>query len=301
MKEVWIMKKLNVTLLGTGLMGVRMAQNICKGGARTRVWNRTLSKAEPLAAHGAKICKTAAEAVLNADIIISMLSDGSISRFVQTNKAVRASLKSGAVWIEMASIKPEEARVSAQDLLLLGVRYIDAPVSGGTRGAETASLSIMAGGEASDFDYVAPILRTMGKPVHVGPVGSGQLAKLANQAIVGVTIAAVAEAMLLLQKGGADPKAVRLALAGGFADSTVLQLHGARMTDGDFAPGGPSHLQLKDLNNVLAEAKQFGIKLPAVASTRDRFERLITELNGASLDHSALYLELIDKNNSENV
>jgi 2-hydroxy-3-oxopropionate reductase len=141
----------------------------------------------------------------------------------------------------------------------------------------------------------------MGRPVHVGPVGAGQLAKLANQAIVGITIAAVAEAMLMLQNGGADPAAVRAALKGGFADSTILQLHGARMTAGDFIPGGLCTLQLKDLNNAVSEAESFGLILPTLINTRDRFQRLVTELDGAELDHSALYLELCDQNGLDNV
>jgi 2-hydroxy-3-oxopropionate reductase len=178
----------------------------------------------------------------------------------------------------------------------LGVSYVDAPVSGGTKGAEEASLAIMAGGAPEDFDRVAAALSAMGRPVHVGPIGAGQLAKLANQAIVGIAIAAVAEAMLMLQKGGADPAAVRSALRGGFADSTILQLHGARMTYMDFTPGGLCALQLKDLNNALAEAESFGLRLPTLENTRDRFDHLVHEMDGAGLDHAALYLELLARN-----
>jgi 2-hydroxy-3-oxopropionate reductase len=187
----------------------------------------------------------AAEAVAEADIVISMLSDGPTGALVQADTALRAALRPGTIWVEMGSIKPQEARAAAEDLRRLGVSYVDAPVSGGTKGAEEASLAIMAGGAPEDFDRVAAALSAMGRPVHVGPIGAGQLAKLANQAIVGIAIAAVAEAMLMLQKGGADPAAVRAALKGGFADSTILQLHGARMTQWILPPGGCAHCSLK--------------------------------------------------------
>ena len=136
----------------------------------------------------------------------------------------------------------------------------------------------------------------MGRPVLVGPSGSGQLAKLANQGIVGVTIGAVAEAMLLLQRGGADPAAVRDALKGGFADSTILQQHGERMTSGNFVPGGLSKFQLKDLNNVMAEAEGLGLSLPMTEGVRDRFAHFVEAMDGADQDHSGLYLELLQRN-----
>ena len=293
------MSSQKIALLGTGLMGAPMARNLCQAGWDTTVWNRTAAKAEPLSVFGAKISLTAADAVVGVDIVISMLSDGPTGDLVQKNPKLRAALSPGTVWVEMGSIKPEEARAAADDLGSLGIHYVDAPVSGGTKGAEEASLAIMAGGAVDDFAMVTSAMSAMGRPVHVGPVGAGQLAKLANQAIVAITISAVAEAMLMLQKGGADPAAVRTALKGGFADSTILQQHGARMTEGNFTPGGLSELQLKDLENALAEAESFGIKLPTLVNTRDRFRRLVSELGGAKLDHSALYLELCDRNGLE--
>ena len=288
--------KQRVAVLGTGLMGAPMARNLCQAGFSTTVWNRTAAKATALGAFGAEIAGHAAEAVAEADIVISMLSDGPTGALVQADTALRAALRPGTIWVEMGSIKPEEARAAAEDLRQLGVSYVDAPVSGGTKGAEEASLAIMAGGAPEDFDRVAAALSAMGRPVHVGPVGAGQLAKLANQAIVGIAIAAVAEAMLMLQKGGADPAAVRTALKGGFADSTILQLHGARMTTMDFTPGRVCALQLKDLNNALAEAESFGLRLPTLENTRDRFDHLVHQMDSADLDHAALYLELLARN-----
>ena len=196
----------------------------------------------------------------------------------------------------MASIKPDEALAQAKDLATLGVAHLDAPVSGGTAGAEAATLAIMVGGDLETFDRAAPILSVLGTPTRVGPSGTGQLAKLANQGIVAITIGAVAEAMLMLRKGGADPKAVRAALKGGFADSTILQLHGARMTDNDLAPRARAAVQLKDLNNIMDEAAGLSLSLPMTADMQSRFATLCNEMGGADLDHAALYLELLARN-----
>ena len=136
----------------------------------------------------------------------------------------------------------------------------------------------------------------MGRPVYVGPSGCGQLSKLANQGIVAVTIGAVAEAMLLLERGGADPAAVRAALRGGFADSTILQQHGERMTTGNFTPGGPSKFQLKDINNIMNEAEHLNLTLPIVQHIQARFANLVENMDGGDKDHSALYLELLSHN-----
>jgi len=288
-----------IAFLGTGLMGLHMARNLARSGQTVSAWNRTPAKAEPLAANGVRLATSAADAVQGADFVISILSDGAATAEVQAQPELRAQLKPGAIWIEMASIKPGEARAQSQDLASLGLTHLDAPVSGGTKGAEAGTLAIMAGGPADAFAAAKPVLAPMGRPVHVGPSGAGQLAKLANQAIVGVTIGAVAEAMLLLEKGGADPAAVRDALKGGFADSTILQQHGARMTNRDFAPGGLSRLQLKDLVNALAEAEAVGLTLPQTQSVRDRFERFCTEMDGGNKDHSGLYLELCAQNRLE--
>ena len=285
-----------IALLGTGLMGQPMARNLLSAGYPLRVWNRTASKAAPLAEFGAEVSDTVAGAVSDADVVISMLSDGSASARVQKDPDLRTALRPGMTWIEMGSIQPDEARAQAADLATLGVAHLDAPVSGGTRGAEAASLAIMVGGDPETFEQVKQILETMGRPVRVGPSGTGQLSKLANQAIVAVTIGAVAEAMLLVEQGGADPAAVRQALKGGFADSTILQQHGERMTTGNFIPGGLSKFQLKDLDNLLNEAAQLGLTLPLSENVRSRFAHFCAELDGADKDHSGLYLELRAQN-----
>ena len=154
----------------------------------------------------------------------------------------------------------------------------------------------MVGGDSANVDRARPVLEAMGRPVHVGPTGAGQLSKLCNQAIVAVTIGAVAEAMLLAEQGGADPAALREALKGGFADSTILQQHGERMTTGNFVPGGLSKFQLKDLDNVLVESAGLGLGLPMVEGVRDRFAHFVEHMDGADKDHSGLYLELRARN-----
>ncbi|WP_377189016.1 NAD(P)-dependent oxidoreductase [Ruegeria meonggei] len=285
-----------VTLIGTGLMGAPMAQNFLTGGIDLTVWNRSTDKVIPLVDRGAKTAPTAAKAVAGASVLITMLSDGYATEALLSDPEFRQALSPGMVWIDMSSAKPEHAREQSALLHTLGVAHLDAPVSGGTKGAEAGSLAIMVGGEKTTFDQVTPLLSTMGRPVHVGPSGAGQLCKLANQTIVAVTISAVAEATLLAEKGGADPDALRAALKGGFADSVILQQHGARMSEGDFEPGGLSKFQLKDLDNTLAEAAAFNLRLPSTQAVRDRFAYLVNEMDGADLDHSALYQELKKQN-----
>ena len=286
----------NVAFLGTGLMGGPMARNLLAAGYSVTAWNRTQSRAEALIPFGATLAITPADAVRGASVVISMLSDGPATAAVQSEPSLRSALRPAATWIEMGSIKPQEARAQKEDLATLGLAHLDAPVSGGTKGAEAGSLAIMVGGDADTFVAMRRIFEAMGRPVHVGPSGTGQLSKLANQAIVAITIGAVAEAMLLVQKGGADPTAVRQALKGGFADSTILQQHGKRMTDGDFVPGGLSKFQLKDLDNLLDEAAQLGLSLPVSEHIRSRFAHFCNEMGGAEMDHSGLFLELLERN-----
>lgn len=290
---------MKIAFLGTGLMGGPMVKNLASAGYEITAWNRTSSKAEFLLQFGVDVKGLAADAVKNADVVVSMLSNGDASAQLQSDKDLQISLSSNATWIEMGSIKPDESRLHSKKLAELGVNYLDAPVSGGTKGAENGTLAIMVGGERSVFKKVKNVFAPMGRAVFVGPTGSGQLAKLANQAIVAITIGAVAEATLLLEEGGADVGAVRDALLGGFADSTILQQHGKRMSERNFDPGGPSRLQLKDLKNILAEAKALNVDLPFSIAAHDRFSRLVNSLDGSELDHSALFLELLETNGKQ--
>lgn len=286
----------SIALLGTGLMGLPMARRLLGAGHRLTVWNRDGSKAAPLASEGARVADSAADAVNGATHIITMLTDGAIVGHVLFETGVAEALGSGATVIDMSSIQPSQARAHSERLSGLGVSHLDAPVSGGTGGAEAGTLAIMAGGDRKVFDDAFPVLSAMGRAILVGPSGAGQLAKLANQAIVGIAIGAVAEATLLVSEGGGDLEAFRAALAGGFADSTILQVHGQRMQANDFAPRGRVSVQIKDLDNVLIEARALGIRLPLVEAVRNRFVRLMNELDGGNLDHSALFVELLDLN-----
>ena len=285
-----------IAFIGIGLMGLPMAKHLLAAGHQVVAWNRTPAKAAALTDRGGVVAETPEQAVQDADLIITMLSDGAVVDAILQAPELQAALQQGSLWVDMSSTQPVQARAQSARLEKLGIAHLDAPVSGGTKGAEAASLAIMVGGQEETFLAALPILSIMGRPVHVGPSGSGQLAKLANQAIVAVTIGAVAEAMLLLHKGGADPAAVRDALRGGFADSTILQQHGTRMTTGNFAPGGLSKLQLKDLNNVLSEAQNVNLSLPVTQHIRDRFDHFVHQMGGADLDHAGLYLELQSRN-----
>ncbi|WP_262031011.1 NAD(P)-dependent oxidoreductase [Microvirga sp. Mcv34] len=288
-----------IAFLGIGLMGSRQAKRLLDAGYSLTLWNRSREKAEALAPLGARVADRAADAVSGADVVILMLENGRIVDDVLFSQGVAEVLKPGAILVDMSSIKPAEAQDHAHQLKERGVHHIDAPVSGGTTGAEQGTLAIMAGGEAEMFDRVEPILKVMGRPVHVGPHGAGQLAKLANQIIVGVTIGAVAEALLLAQRGGADPAKVREALRGGFAESRILELHGQRMVERDFVTKGRSVTHLKDLDNALDAAERIDLQaLPYTALTADLFRGLIA--NAGDLDHSGLLVEL-ERRNGEGI
>ena len=286
-----------ITLIGTGLMGLPMSRNLMAAGHDLTVWNRSPHRAAPLVKEGAKTADTVDKSIAGAQVVISMLSDGFATGELLSNPDVQRALTNGMVWIDMSSAKPAHARANSALLSGLGVDHLDAPVSGGTKSAEAGNLAIMVGGEAAIVEDMRFVFEAMGRPVHVGPSGSGMLCKLANQTIVAVTISAVAEATLLAEKGGADPLALRAALKGGFADSVVLQQHGERMSEGNFTPGGLSKFQLKDLDNTLAEAASLGLTLPSTQEVRNRFAHFCEEMGGADLDHSGLYLELKKLNN----
>ncbi|MGN1055149.1 MAG: NAD(P)-dependent oxidoreductase [Comamonas sp.] len=290
--------RLRIALLGCGLMGFPMAQRLIDAGHDVHVWNRTLAKAEPLAALGATVHDTPRQACQPAQIVISMLENGSIVGevlFGMGEEQATAGMAPGTLVIDMASIQPREARDHAARLSERGIRHLDAPVSGGTVGAQAGTLAIMVGGKHEDFEAALPVFSALGRATHVGPHGAGQLAKLANQMIVGITIGAVAEALLLCAKGGADPAKVREAITGGFADSRILQLHGQRMVERDFAARGKMTVQLKDMRNALATAQEIGFDAPIT----HLFEQLYAEgvAHGlGDLDHSGLFVELASRN-----
>ena len=282
---------INIGFVGTGLMGLPMAKNLLKSGLKLSAFNRTINKAEPLKELGAEISKTLSEVVKDKDCVITMLTDDSAVDAVMNNLDFLNNLRSGSTVIDMSSIKPTTATKYGNVLKLKNVNYLDAPVSGGTIGAEEASLAIMVGGEQSVFDNSLNILKAMGNPTLVGPIGSGQVSKLANQIVVGVTIGAVAEAITLCEKAGADPIKLIKALSGGWADSKILQTHGKRMIDKDFSPKGKTSTHLKDMNNILECANSYNTYLPISNLVKEMYKTLVDNGHG-NTDHSSLYNEI---------
>ena len=285
-----------IGFIGIGLMGLPMSKNIAKAGYNLTVFNRSKNKAEPLKEFGAKISNTLKDAVDGSDIVITMLTDDTAVDAVMNNSDFLENLKSGSIVIDMSSVKPTTATKHGNNLKLKSVNYLDAPVSGGTIGAEEASLAIMVGGEQNIFDYAFDILKTMGNPTLVGPIGSGQVSKLANQIIVGLAIGAVAEAVTLCEKAGADPNKMIKALSGGWADSKVLQTHGKRMINKDFTPKGRTSVHLKDMNNILECANNYNTHLPISNLVKEMYKSLVENGHGET-DHSSLYKEIERINN----
>ena len=291
-------KRLKIAVLGTGMMGLPMARRLAQAGHEVHAWNRTRAKAEPLAADGVTIHDHAADAVQNVDFAVSLLESGAIVGEVLFKLGVAEAMPKGSLFIDMASIQPREAREHAAKLKDLGVQHLDAPVSGGTLGAEAGTLAIMAGGDAADFERAQSVFTALGRATHVGPHGAGQLAKLANQMIVGITIGAVAEALLLAERGGADPAKVREAISGGFADSRILQVHGERMVKQDFAPRGRMTVQLKDMRNAMATAEEIDFDAPITGLLEQLYAEGVKNGLG-DLDQAGLFVQL-QKRNTQN-
>ena len=277
-------------------MGLPMSKNIAKAGYNLKVFNRSRNKAEPLKEFGANISNTLKDLVDDSDIVITMLTDDTAVDEVMNNSDFLENLKPGAIVIDMSSVKPTTATKYGNNFKSKNINYLDAPVSGGTIGAEEASLAIMVGGDQNIFDDAFDILKTMGNPTLVGPIGSGQVSKLANQIIVGLTIGAVAEAVTLCEKAGADPNKMIKALSGGWADSKVLQTHGKRMIDKDFTPKGRTSVHLKDMNNILECANNYNTHLPISNLVKEMYKSLVKNGHGET-DHSSLYKEIERINN----
>ena len=289
---------MKIAFIGTGLMGYPMASNLLKKKLNLKVFSRTIDKAKPLEKLGAVISNSLGEAVKDTDIIITMLTDDEAVEKVLGDKEFLNNLKPLSTVIDMSSIKPKIAIQYGKILEEKGINFLDAPVSGGTIGAEDGSLAIMVGGDQKVFDYALDTLKIMGNPTLVGPIGSGQVSKLANQIIVGVTIGAVAEAITLCEKAGVDANKFIKALSGGFADGKILQNHGKRMIDKDFSPKGKVSTHLKDMNNILECAGDFDTKLPISSLIKEMFNSLVERGNDND-DHSALYKEIENQNKTK--
>ena len=286
-------RDLSVAFLGLGLMGAPMAARIAEAGFPVSLWNR--SAKEIYIKRRARMTTSIREAVSAADIIIIMVSDGdAVDDVLFAQGGVANAAMPGACVAVMSSIPPDLARSQAARLVARDIAYVDAPVSGGEQGAKAGALAIMAGGAAQDLEKLEGVFQFLGRLTHIGPVGAGQLAKLANQLIVGVTIGAVAEALRLLEAGGAEASCFAKAVAGGFAESAVLKIHGAQMLRGDFEPGAHASTQFKDLRTAQMLAESFTLDLPMLNCAADLYGSLCeTEL--ARCDHSILYEWLCDE------
>jgi len=274
-----------IGFIGTGIMGGHMARRLAAAGFQVRAWNRTPEKLAPLAAHGVHAADSPGAALHRAAAAVVMLSTAQVVDEVlfaagPGGTAPIQSLSPGGTVIVMSSIPVEQARRQAAAAQRFGLRYIDAPVSGGEPGAREGTLAILAGGDPGDVEAAHGVFAPLGRVTRLGPAGSGQLAKLANQIIVGGTLVAIAEALELARRGGADPAALRGALMGGFGDSKVLRVLGERMVSGNFTPGSPAAYQLKDMRAAAELASGLGIRLELLDTVIGLFERL--EASGES-------------------
>lgn len=272
-----------ISVFGLGLMGRPMARRLIASGLSVKAWNRTeLSQS---LVSGIPVVPRLEEAA-RANFCLLMLAD---SRAVADVLArIEPGLSAGQVVVDMGTSDPESSQQHAARLNARGIGWVDAPVSGGPDGAEKGSLAIMVGGAENDFAKVRPMLDALGTPVRVGEAGAGHTAKLINQVIVGLTIEAVAEALMLAEKAGLDPRLIQQALRGGYADSRILQIHGTRMLERSYLPGGRVKTHLKDLKMALHLASSVSARTPNLRTVTDLYQKLVDRGEG-DLDHSALH------------
>ena len=290
---------LRLGFIGLGIMGAPMAGHLVAAGHT--VFVHTRGRVPPAIAESrATLCTTACGVAERADIVFTMVPDTpDVEAVLFGPHGVAAGLGIGKTVVDMSSISPIATKDFAQRIAALGCDYLDAPVSGGEVGAKNATLSIMVGGTEAAFERVRPLFALMGKNItHVGAVGDGQTAKVANQIIVALNIEAVAEALVFAAKAGADPARVRAALMGGFASSRILEVHGQRMIDRTFNPGFRSELHQKDLNLALSTARSLGVALPNTATAQELFN-VCAAHGGNAWDHSAMVRALETMSNVE--
>lgn len=281
---------MQLSVLGLGLMGRRMARRLADEFGEVAVWNRDPGKLGDMNLTGLRVFEDVTEAVGKSDVIITMLTDGAAVGDVLFNRGAASAMRRGSILIDMSSIAPREALDHGRRLAEHGIAQLDAPVSGGTAGAEAGTLAIMVGGERTPFDRVLPVLRPLGRPAYLGPSGSGQVAKLANQVIVGTTIGAVSEGLALARSGGLDLDAFLEAIRGGLAGSAVLEQLGPRMIAGDFSVRGRSSTHLKDIRNSLQYAAEQRLPLELTRRLEGAFASVIDRYG--DVDHSALILNI---------
>lgn len=279
-----------VAVIGLGIMGLPMAKNLVAAGHDVTGYNRSPAKVRTLVEAGGTGAASIAEAVAGAEVVITMVPDSpDVEAVVLGEDGVLAHAASGALWIDASTIRPDVAARLAEQAREAGLRPLDAPVSGGEAGAVSGALSIMIGGAKEDFDAAQEVLGAVGKTiVHVGPSGSGQTVKAANQLIVAANIQALSEAMGFLEAYGVDTTAALEVLGGGLAGSKVLDQKGQKIIDRDFAPGFRLELHHKDLGIVTAAAREAGVSIPLGALVAQQVGATVSRGAGG-LDHSGLF------------
>jgi 3-hydroxyisobutyrate dehydrogenase-like beta-hydroxyacid dehydrogenase len=285
-----------IGFIGLGLMGRPMARNLHAAGAAMIIHNRSQAVIEELCGEGMSAATTPADVAAKVGeggtVILSLPDTAAVEKVLHgtpgDKNGVISGLQDDTLVIDMGTTKVTASRGFAKAVTAAGGVFMDGPVSGGTIGAEGGSLTIMVGGPDDALKRATPIFDVLGRTVtHVGAVGTGQIAKAANQVIVGLNIGAVAEALVLAKKAGADPARVRAALKGGFADSRILEVHGLRMIEGSFEPGGKCVTQRKDMDQALELAAELGFEMPATALNRNLYDQIV-EAGMGDLDHAAL-------------
>ena len=281
------MSKFKVGFVGLGLMGLPMAKNILKDKYPLIVWNRSEKNLIKIKKLGAEVCENLINLPNKCQVIIMMMANDKVC--LKISKVLIRNIKKDQILIDMSSTKQKTAVEIEKKIKASKGYFLDAPVSGGTSGAKNRQLAIMVGGKRKIFEKTKKLLKSMGTVTYVGKTGSGQVAKLANQAIVGITIGAVSEALILAKAAGADPKAVRNAIKTGFAGSPILENHGKRILENNFKPGGRCSTQLKDMKNIIETAKIYNVHLPLSEKIKKLYD-LIVKDGKSNFDHSALYL-----------
>ncbi|HEY4200699.1 MAG TPA: 2-hydroxy-3-oxopropionate reductase [Devosiaceae bacterium] len=282
----------DIGFIGLGTMGRPMAERLLAAGHKLNLF-RVKQPSQYLVEQGARACKSAAEVTKASEVIILMVPDTpDVEAVLFGEGGVAAALTPGKLVIDMSSISPVATRDFAARIREKGCDYLDAPVSGGEIGAKSGSLTIMVGGDTGPFERARPLFEIMGKNITlVGDNGVGQMTKVANQMIVGLTIEAVSEAFLLAERAGADLSRVRSALMGGFASSRILEVHGQRIIDAAFDPGFRIRLHRKDLGLALDAARSLEVSLPNTSATLQLMNAALAKGDG-DLDHSGLYRAL---------
>ena len=286
---------MKIGFIGLGLMGQPMAGHLLKAGYELFVHDVVEAAKQAIVDQGGVAVEHNQAVAEAADVVITMVPDTpDVEAALFSENGVAAGLSPGKIVVDMSSVSPTATASFAQRIEALGCSYLDAPVSGGPFGAVNAALTIMVGGQQEAFDQVLPVFEVMGKTVTLIGTrnGDGQVAKVANQIIVGITVEAVAEALLFASKAGADPEIVREALMGGAANSIILENHGGRMLARNFEPGFRAELQQKDLNLAMQSARELGLYLPAATAAHDMYNA--TRANGMDKDDHISVLRVLE-------